>query len=58
MYGINHFLQRLMEAGCKQRRLQAYRQKLPLMVPFIFSEPLQPDHALVEMNEWDITSGI
>lgn len=51
---ISLFLHCLMEAGCKELRLQAYGQKLPLMNPFILSEPAQPNHPLAEMNEWDI----
>lgn len=51
---ISLFLHCLMEAGCKELRLQAYGQKLPLMKPFILSEPAQPDHPLADMNEWDI----
>lgn len=51
---ISLFLYCLIEAGCKELRLHAYGQKLPLMAPFILSEPAQPDHPLAEMNEWDI----
>ncbi|OXH60510.1 hypothetical protein J003_00001 [Cryptococcus neoformans] len=33
---------------------EPYGQKLPLMNPFILSEPAQPNHPLADMNEWDI----
>ncbi|OWZ27404.1 hypothetical protein C347_06199 [Cryptococcus neoformans AD2-60a] len=48
------FLHCLVKAGCDTFRLQTYGQKLPLMTPFILSEPAQANHPLASINEWDI----
>ncbi|OXG30373.1 hypothetical protein C360_04743 [Cryptococcus neoformans Bt15] len=48
------FLHCLVKAGCDTFRLQTYGQKLPLMMPFILSEPAQANHPLASINEWDI----
>lgn len=44
----------LRKIGCREIRIQAFGQKIPLLPQFVFEEPAQPSHPSAKLNRWDI----